>query len=164
MNKLYIIIALFCSLATYAKDNRPINYQFHNNDTINLIRVEEEDGNKKTSKLQVIVLDAKNTKATLKFNTIAYDVTVDSAVNSKMKDYMPDKEQLLAKIQALSLPPIIKFENGKPKSIVNFNEVKASISAIFDETIDFSSKKTKALHDSQEEEADSTIFLFHFIS
>lgn len=137
MKKQVLALALLCCcLFGLAKDKRPINYRFHKNDTINILKVEEKDSITIPSKLQVVVLEAKGTKAVLKFTHLANPDGIESIRKNPKFSLIQDKEKLFEKLQSLSrssISPIIQFEKGKPKSMVNFKEVKDSSLVMFDE-------------------------------
>lgn len=141
MKKQVLALALLCCcLIGFAKDKSPINYRFHKNDTITLLMEKESDGmrssKKSSNKLQIIVLEAKESKALLKLNYFDVKVEVDSTTSNSKLDLLQNKEELLTNIMSKMVPPIIQFENGKPKSMKNFKEVKASITEIWDGLFD----------------------------
>ena len=83
MKKQVLALALFCCcLIGFAKNKRPFDYRFHKNDTINILKVEENDSTKSSSKLQIVVLEAKGTNAVLKFTDLADFDGVESIMNN----------------------------------------------------------------------------------
>ncbi|MBR6030491.1 MAG: hypothetical protein IKP36_00840 [Bacteroidaceae bacterium] len=142
MKKQILALALLCCfLFGFAKDKSPINYRFHKNDTITLLMEKESDGikssTKSSNKLQIIVLEAKGSKALLKLNYFDPKIDVDYTTSKDPKlGFLQNKEEFFTKILSKMVPPIIQFENGKPKSMKNFKEVKASITEIWDGLFD----------------------------
>lgn len=144
MKKQVLALALFCCcLIGYAKDKQPFDYRFHKNDTINILKVEEKDSIKGSSKLQIVVLEAKGSKAVLKFTDFVDFDGDESFINNPKFALFQDKEQFLENLQSFSrllVPPIIQYENGKPKSMLNFKEVKDSASVMLDNFFNLISK------------------------
>ena len=144
MKKQVLALALLCCcLIGFAKDKRPINYRFHKNDTIHILKVEEKDSIKTTTNYQVVVLEAKGTKAVMKFTDFAYPDVVESRMKNPKYSFIQDQKKLFEELQSLSMlliSPIIRFENGKPKSMVNFKEVKDSTLVMFDKLFNLYSK------------------------
>ena len=144
MKKQVLVLALlYCCLIGFAKNKRPINYRFHKNDTINILIAKENDSIKNTSRLQIVVLEAKGTKAVMKFTSFADLDGVESRMKNPKYSFIQDKERLFDKLQSIalsSITPIIRFENGKPKSMVNFKEVKDSTLVMVDKVFSLYSK------------------------
>lgn len=164
MKKQVLALALLCCcLIGFAKDKRPINYRFHKNDTINILKVVERDSTKKTTKYQIVVLEAKGSKAVLKFKGIPDPDGFESFMNNPSHGFIKNKENFLNKIQSLSLSsvsPIIRYKNGKPKGMVNFKEMKTSTLVLLDSVFSISSQLVKDAPDSmkvKEENTDSVM-------
>lgn len=143
------LVLLCCSLFSLAKDNRPINYQFHKNDTINLLIIQDRDGNKSSAKLQITVQEAKGSKVLLKFNYLDAKADIDSSSGNPTLNFLQNKEGFLANLMSKKAPSIIQYINGEPKSIKNFKEVKASMLEMLDDLFNLA---TESLPDSLKEE------------
>ena len=153
MKKQVIALALFCCcLIGYAKDKRPFDYRFHKNDTIYLLQETEIDSIKHPiQKYQIVVLEAKGSKAVLKFTGLPNSEGLDSINNKFIDKKIPglslkDKEGFLNRIKSLSqslVSPIIRYEDGKPKGMVNFKEMKASTLVCMDSLFNISSQRVK---------------------
>ena len=170
MKKQVIALALFCCcLIGYAKDKRPFDYRFHKNDTIYLLQETEIDSIKHPiQKYQIVVLEAKGSKAVLKFTGLPNSEGLDSINNKFIDKKIPglslkDKEGFLNRIKSLSqslVSPIIRYEDGKPKGMVNFKEMKDSTLVIMDNIFNMSSQQLKDAPDSMKvkgEDIDSTM-------
>lgn len=164
MKKQVIALALFCCcLIGYAKDKRPFDYRFHKNDTINILKVEENDSTKKTTKYQIVVLEAKGSKAVLKFKGLPDTEGIESFMNNPSHGFIRNKENFTNRIQSMSqsfVSPIIRYKDGKPESMVNFKEMKASTLVCLDSIFNISSQLAKDGPDSmkvKEENIDSVL-------
>ena len=155
--QVFALTLFFCCLIGFAKDKNPINYRFNKNDTIYLLKEVEKDGKKVSTKLQIVVQEAKKTTALLKFNQIGSSFEADSTlIDQSTKDGL---DKFIEQIKSKSISPIIQFKNGKPKNIVNFKEVKAYSSEMVDNLFKVLSTRTENLPDSLKEKADSTALL-----
>ena len=164
MKKQVLALALLCCcLIGFAKDKRPINYRFHKNDTINILKVVERDSTKKTTKYQIVVLEAKGSKAVLKFKGLPDTEGIESFMNNPSHGFIRNKENFTNRIQSMSqsfVSPIIRYKDGKPESMVNFKEMKASLLVLMDSVFSISSEFVKDAPDSlkvKEENTDSVM-------
>ena len=163
MKKQVLALALLCCcLIGYAKNKRPINYRFHKNDTIYLLKVTEKDSITMPIKYQIIILEAKGSKAVLKFNGMPNPEALDSFMNKPTSSLSIDKESLLNRIQSLqssrlsSVSPIIRYKDGKPTGMVNFKEMKASTLVFIDSIFSISSQLVKDAPDSMKVKGENT--------
>lgn len=162
MKKQVFALTLFCCcLIGFAKDKNPINYRFHKNDTINLLKEEvDEEGKKTSSKLQVVVIEANGTKALLEFKSIIDDTAeLDSSLNNSKLNFIADKEKFKEEIMSKTISPIILYENGKAKSVFNFEEVKTSMTEVLNTCLNEISENPEAALDMPKEKADSAMII-----
>lgn len=150
MKKQVLALALLCCcLIGFAKDKRPINYRFHKNDTINFLSTTERDGSTSSSKYQVVVLESKGKKALLKFNVLSFgdEIEEDSTPTDSAFNFIQNKEAFLEMFKSKMVSPIIQFEKGEAKKIVNFEEQKASMKELMNVILNEYSKNPKMNQD-----------------